>query len=495
MSGTKRVPGATGIPNNGNTCYLNAVIQCLSNTSQFSDLICREFCRGGEITAQTSALIRTLWLGEPAGKAAQSLIGTVVRLNPQIEFDVQQDAQEFLLWMLTMLHEDLREDKNGLSRRNMARNSFRRIKNLRKKYALAPLPTSPIERFFGGNYCQSIVCPICKKPKQSSELFLTLSLPIPVESKKQAVYPIVHYLSGEIAKIGVRPNIAASVADFRQLVAAEMGIHQRLLAFTEITNTGFGPSFGDNDDVNSLPLEGLRIFQIPAAPSTGRNGQNTSSASTTRWESCILLIILKSDGYVKPDPLVMRMARDATARELHTEIFARLNQKYSPRQSPRLKVSHHDGSEEMIDSSLEHPLLTSALTTAMKTCPTGSPIHIRIIAEFPQDAVHMIEDSSSRRIKEEPSVRLTEIFDQQQSELTLSECLDLHMKEEEIVNNGLLFKSSNSYFLKVGCVNTVKRNRKSSRNECNFLLYQMFLLFNSSVLKQLRVNAQRKRSF
>jgi len=189
MPGTKRVPGATGIPNNGNTCYLNAVIQCLSNTSQFSDLICREFCRGGEITAQTSALIRTLWLGEPAGKAAQSLIGTVVRLNPQIEFDVQQDAQEFLLWMLTMLHEDLREDKNGLSRRNMARNSFRRIKNLRKKYALAPLPTSPIERFFGGNYCQSIVCPVCKKPKQSSELFLTLSLPIPVESKKTSSLP------------------------------------------------------------------------------------------------------------------------------------------------------------------------------------------------------------------------------------------------------------------------------------------------------------------
>ena len=132
----------------------------------------------------------------------------------------------------------------------------------------------------------------------------------------------------------------------------------------------------------------------------------------------------------------MRMARDATARELHTEIFSRIEQKYSPRNAPRLKVSHHDGSEEAIDSSLEHPLLTSALTTAMKTCPTGSPIHIRIIAEFPQDAVHMIEDLNERRIKEEPSVRLTEIFDQQQSELTLAECLDLHMQEEEIVNNG-----------------------------------------------------------
>lgn len=78
------------------------------------------------------------------------------------------------------------------------------------------------------------------------------------------MYPIVHYLSGEISKIGVQPNMEATASKFRQLVAAEMGVHQRLLTFTTIEKHGFGRSWGDNDDVMDLPNETLRCFQIPA---------------------------------------------------------------------------------------------------------------------------------------------------------------------------------------------------------------------------------------
>ena len=56
----------------------------------------------------------------------------------------------------------------------------------------------------------------------------------------------------------------ATASKFRQLVAAEMGVHQRLLTFTTIEKHGFGRSWGDNDDVMDLPNETLRCFQIPA---------------------------------------------------------------------------------------------------------------------------------------------------------------------------------------------------------------------------------------
>ena len=50
-----------------------------------------------------------------------------VRKHADIEYNVQQDAQEFLLWLLDQLHEDMRE---GNRRSNMARQSFRKIKSL-----------------------------------------------------------------------------------------------------------------------------------------------------------------------------------------------------------------------------------------------------------------------------------------------------------------------------------------------------------------------------
>ena len=122
------------------------------------------------MTAQTASLIRTLWQGEKTSKLARDLHGTVIRKNNEISFNVQQDAQEFLLWLLHQFHEDLRDA--GRRGRNVARNSFRKIKSLRKNYAFAPLPQSHIERLFGGNYCSTLVCPSCKKSKHSTDPFL-----------------------------------------------------------------------------------------------------------------------------------------------------------------------------------------------------------------------------------------------------------------------------------------------------------------------------------
>lgn len=127
MPSSGRVPGVNGIMNHGNTCYMNAVIQALSHSTAFAEYVTREFCRGGELTVQMSSLIRTLWLGESASKQARDLNAVVVRKHADIEYNVQQDAQEFLLWLLDQLHEDMRE---GNRRSNMARQSFRRIKSL-----------------------------------------------------------------------------------------------------------------------------------------------------------------------------------------------------------------------------------------------------------------------------------------------------------------------------------------------------------------------------
>lgn len=110
-----RHPGSVGIHNHGNSCFLNAVIQCLSNTDLLTEYLLSEetknaMARSGQncaVTRRLVALVESLWTGSYETDVSCLFKQVVGERAEQYSGTTQNDAQEFLLWLLDKVNEEL----------------------------------------------------------------------------------------------------------------------------------------------------------------------------------------------------------------------------------------------------------------------------------------------------------------------------------------------------------------------------------------------------
>jgi len=113
-----QIPGTVGIRNHGNTCFMNAIIQCLSNTEFFTEyfvtnefdttlLAAQQAGRACAVTKQLSRLLSSLWTCNYSYQVSAAFRAVVGRSAEQYQGTEQNDAQEFLQWLLDRVNEDL----------------------------------------------------------------------------------------------------------------------------------------------------------------------------------------------------------------------------------------------------------------------------------------------------------------------------------------------------------------------------------------------------
>ncbi|KAI4287226.1 MAG: hypothetical protein L6R35_003518, partial [Caloplaca aegaea] len=186
----------TGLVNFGVTCYTNATIQCLLATiplSQFfldnrwRDFTVKNWKGSNGIMPEIYAnLIRSLWKGDVQSVRPVTLRKLSARLNPEWGLDRQQDAKEYLDFLLDCLHEDLNQrwEKQPLAPLSLREEITRESMPIQEVSKIewdrySHRESSFISNLFAGQHASRLRCTTCKNTSTTYEAFYSISVEIP----------------------------------------------------------------------------------------------------------------------------------------------------------------------------------------------------------------------------------------------------------------------------------------------------------------------------
>ncbi|XP_017134812.1 ubiquitin carboxyl-terminal hydrolase 32 isoform X1 [Drosophila miranda] len=268
-------PGATGLHNLGNTCFMNAALQVLFNTQPLAQYFQREMHRfelnaanklgtRGQLAMRYAELLKEVWTATTRSVAPLKLRFCVNKHAPQFAGGGQHDTQELLEWLLDALHEDLNrvmekpyselKDSNGRPDKIVAAEAWSQH-HARNQSIIIDL--------FYGQLKSKVSCLGCGHESVRFDPFSLLSLPLPVENY---VYleVLVILLDGSVPiKYGLRLNSECKYRDLKHKLATLCPLQPSLMLVCELWNSQIRQLVGDEDKLRTQTAKELYVYQLP----------------------------------------------------------------------------------------------------------------------------------------------------------------------------------------------------------------------------------------
>lgn len=453
-----KVPGVIGLRNHGNTCFINSVLQCLCHTdilaeyfvldqykidlSRRNKLNSKKYGTKGEVTEQLAILLKSIWSCQYSPEISNQFKLVVDKYGSQYRGNNQHDAQEFLLWLLDKVHEDLN---------TATKKKYKTIKNSFGRPDVVAAETlanhvrcnnSFVHAVFQAQFCSSVTCPRCDRQSNTFDPFLCVSVPVP--QNHIGIYVTVLYTAQQPrqVKLGILLPINDDVKELRKLLSSYTGILEQNILITEITNNGFQRTFSDTMAVNTLKeTDSIYCLELPHANNQlDDDDTNFSEAylllcwvnllvvesQTTRFGSPFTMPVSRETSYVDLQKLLLK----EMAWMLHDDVLT------SEQDAPvfRIRIADTADAPELsyLDHTVDHPLFTEPVehALALGIINNTGPQHLKLVLEWDLQTKESIIADDTDLVEEHSSVKQLKLTSEQGMSVTLEECFKLYTQAE-----------------------------------------------------------------
>ncbi|XP_022907068.1 ubiquitin carboxyl-terminal hydrolase 32 isoform X2 [Onthophagus taurus] len=268
-------PGATGLHNLGNTCFMNAALQAVSNTRPLTLYFQRDLqlCElnsvnplgtKGQVAKRYAELCRDLWAGSTRSVAPLKLRYCVTKHAPHLGGGGQHDSQELLAWLLDSLHEDLNRvpkkqyselrDSDGRPDEVVAQEAW--SQHLARDHSI-------ITDLFYGQLKSKVTCQTCGHESVRFDPFNLLSLPLPMESYTLCEVLVIR-LTGEVPiKYGMRLNSEAKYLELKEQLENLCEIPPNRILLAEVAYSQIKQFLNDEARINPSTATELYAYELP----------------------------------------------------------------------------------------------------------------------------------------------------------------------------------------------------------------------------------------
>lgn len=181
--------GKVGLNNIGNTCYINAAVQCLSHSPTLLYYFLHEQTDKNDciLFTEMQNLLFLLWKESRVTTPTSFIAAARKRMSNRLDLSQQNDMGEFLLGLVESLCTELGKPVDA-SRILHLEKSLIRLRGQKMKHFIASMELAWLKSIkndacfltsliFGQMICQT-QCMNCKTISHSNELFNSISLPI-----------------------------------------------------------------------------------------------------------------------------------------------------------------------------------------------------------------------------------------------------------------------------------------------------------------------------